>query len=63
MLVYEGRRVKWKGRDVIVIEKIGNRVKVVSSKNPKWVRIVKREELEPRFRWDELLSRINDCFL
>lgn len=51
MILYEGRRVKWKGRNVIVLERITkDRVKVCYESNPFVVRIVKRADIQRRER-------------
>lgn len=49
MILYEGRKVIWKNREVIVVERIGwDRVKVVSATNQKMMWIVKAIDLQKR---------------
>lgn len=49
MFLYEGRKVIWKGREVIVIERVGNdRVKVASAKNTRMMWIVKVADVQKK---------------
>lgn len=51
MILCEGRKAMWQGREVIVVEKITkDRVKVAYASNYHVQRIVKREDLSPLWR-------------
>ena len=51
MFLFEGRKVTWKGRDVIVLEVLTHdRVKVAYESNNLVTRIVKREDIQRRWR-------------
>lgn len=49
MWLFEGRTVAWRGREVVILEKISReRVKVAFASNPRVIRHVKTCELEKR---------------
>lgn len=49
MILYEGRKVIWKGREVIVLYRVGiDRVKVASATNPKMMWIVKVADVQKK---------------
>ena len=46
MILYEGRKVIWRNREVFVVNRVGkDRVKIASVKNPKMMWIVKVEDV------------------
>jgi hypothetical protein len=49
MFLYEGRKVLWKGREVIVIQRVGiDRVKVASAANSNMIWIVKVADVQKK---------------
>lgn len=53
MWLFEGRTVSWRGREVVILERISReRVKVAYASSPRVIRYVKAEEIEKRcYAW------------
>ena len=53
MFLFEGRKVIWKDREVIVIERVGaDRVKIASAKNSRMMWIVKVADVKRKSWWN-----------
>ena len=52
MILFAGRKVIWRNREVIVVERIAcDRVKIASATNPKMMWIVKAADVEKKPWW------------